>query len=675
MNRSNRVIDFLSRFDEISKQIKLPEFLKNYCVLSCIYEEAEKSCYLVSEKESDEKYLLKIRSCKNGRNFLELEHQRLCELAKNFPEEYKMSIYRKEANTEYLLKYYIQGTDLEKYQEQNRVLSVREVLCIVIGICKAIAKLHALTPPVLHRDIKPKNLIIDGRGNVHLIDFETSRTYKENKSKDTVFFGTEGSAAPEQYGYSQTDVRTDVYGIGKVLEFLYNENYHGQTEAGHAWWEIQKIIQKAVAFDPKHRYQSVSKLQSDLERVMKKTNEKYRIKKLQLIGTVEAVAAMILIVSAFFMLTGLRQQSDNADFVNSEVQDTSDRTDTEELEKDATAPHVYTTQSKEDAPGYIFDGGLEEALAVMLGKEEITEADYDQITKIVVDGNEVYGMDTDLQCSEIDVCHRAHGKFGIRGKIDDLSELSKMKNLKEVFLCDQNITDISPLEGLPIEGLYLAGNQIEDFSVVETMEELKVLCINDNPVSVMPDFSKCKRLETLAIEGNTFENLNFLENSTVVSLYICYVYVSDNDFSVLAGMPNLVALYSERNQYAFYEVLANLTMLKDLALWDYPGSDLSVLKSLSNLQFCVVGGNTVKSIAGVEYATNLEILYTEKTNITDISQIKNLHKLYQLKLSDNIEDYTPLFECDSLQIVVANPQQMDEIDSIENNHKFQFVEN
>lgn len=674
MSRNDMVKDFLNQFDEVRRQIELPKFLEGYHVLSCVYDGLEKSCYMVTDREADEKYLLKIRKCKNDRNVLGVEHQRICELAQAFPEEYKQSQYWKEGETEYLLKYYIQGMDLEKYQEQNRVLSTREVLRIVIEICKATARLHALTPPVLHRDIKPQNLIIDCSGKVHLIDFETTRTYKENKAKDTVFFGTEGNAAPEQYGYSQTDARTDVYGIGKVLEFLYQENFDCQTEAGMVCGKIQKIIKKAVAFDPEHRYQTVSGLQSDLERVMKKTDKRYLISRLRLIGAVEAVVAVILITSVFLMMTELHKRSDNADFANSEIQDTSKGKDTEE-DADTAEPQVDTTHPEADNPGLVFDGGLEEALAVMLGKEEITEADYDKITKIVVYGNKVYGMDTDLQRSEMDICHRAYDEYGFRGQIDDLSELSKMKNLKEILLYDQNITDISPLKGLPIEGLYLMGNQIEDFSVVETMGELKILCIGDNPVSVMPDLSKCRHLETLSIENITCDNLDFLENSTIVALYIQCLYVRDSDFSVLARMPNLVSLYSARNQYAFYEMLPDLSMLKRLALWEYTENDLAVLKSLPNLEAFWVGGDMVTSMAGVENAANLEELCIDGTNITDISPVKSLHKLFYLKIRENkIEDYTPLFECDSLRIVSANLQQMDEINSIESNHMFQFVE-
>lgn len=680
MNRDDMVKDFLRQFDQVNAQIELPEFLKGYHVVSCVYDRTEKSCYLVADRETDEKYLLKIRSCKDDRNVLDLEHQRICELAQVFPEEYRTSLYWKENETEYLLKSYIQGMDLEKYQEKNRVLSVLEILRIVVDICKITAKLHALTPPVLHRDIKPKNLIIDYRGKVHLIDFETSRNYKENKGKDTVFFGTEGNAAPEQYGYSQTDVRTDVYGIGKVLEFLYNENAGFQTGERMTYRRIQKIIQKAIAFDPAQRYQSVSKLQCALEKVMNRVDGRHLIKKLRLVGAVEVIAAGLLIFAAFFMAAGFHKRPEDAVLEKGEPQAVAKQSKAGSLGEEQVEPETKDLGGepinlRTEEPSWLLDGGLKEAIETVLGKEEIAKEDYDQITRIAVVGNRIYGMDADLQSLEEEMCHREFGVYHIKGEIEDLSELSKMRNLKEVFLCDQNITDIRPLAGLPIESLYLAGNQIADFSVVETLEQLRVLCISDNPVSVLPDTSKCRQLETVVLDENTYEDLEFLENSTVGNLYICNIFVNNDDFSALDRMPNLHFLYSESNQYSFYEELPNLSRLKGLALWDYIGRDLSVVKSLPHIEFLAVGGDIVKSMAGIEGAANLDILCIDGTAITDISLIKELHRLTYLKIKGNaVEDYTPLFECNSLRTVSANPGQKEKIDSIDSNHIFQIVE-
>lgn len=631
MNRDDFLEDFLKQFDEISGQTELPAFLKDYCVLSCIYDREGKSCYLVADRDTDVKYFLKVRACNDGRSVLEIEHQRISELTQVFPEEYKPSAYWKQDETEYLLKFYIPGMDLEKYQDKHRVLRMQEILRIAIETCEAAAKLHALSPPVLHRDIKPKNLIIDYQGKVHLIDFETSRNYKENKSKDTLFFGTEGNAAPEQYGYSQTDVRTDVYGIGKVLEFLYDENADCQPEKRTAFRKLKKIIQKATAFDPAHRYPSVLALLYDLKKLMKKADAKQTVKRLRLIGTLEAVVAVILVFAVIFMGEQFHRKPQT-------------------IGKVADKPQIASETS-------------------------LPIEDYDQITKVVVIGDQIYGMDTDLQSMEEELCCYSNDHYRVKGEIDDISELAKMDHLKEIILQDQKITDITPLAGLPIERLYLMGNQIKDFSVVETMEQLRVLCIADNPVSVLPDLAKCRKLETVSLGGNVYENLDFLEDSTVGTLYIENIYVKDKDFSVLSRLSNLYYLYSSENQYAFYEELPNLSALKGLVLWGYIGKDLSIVKSFPGIENLTVTGDIVKSMEGVEEASNLTNLAIDFTSITDISLVKKLHRLSYIKIKDlAIEDYSPLFACDSLRTVSANSVQKEEIDAVNKDHFFEFVD-
>lgn len=677
MSRDDVVKDFLQQFNAASGLRELPEFLKGYQAVSCIYDRAEKSCYLVADRETDEKYLLKIRGCKDGRNVLELEHQRICELAQVFPEEYKESLYWKENETEYLLKFYIQGVDLEKYQEKNRVLSVQEILHIVIGICEETIKLHALVPPVLHRDIKPKNLIIDHRGKVHLIDFETSRNYEESKPKDTVLLGTEGSAAPEQYGYCQTDVRTDVYGIGKVLEFLYNENVGCQTGERMINRRIERIIQKAIAFDPAHRYQSASELQCALEKVMNRVDGRYLTRKLCLIGAIEAVVAIFLVFTALFMIAEFHKQPEDADLKKDEAQAISEQSETESPGEEPAAEDSGGKQIEPETKekNRILDSGIKEVLKTVLGKEKITEKDYDQITKLVVFGDQVYGADASLAGLENKRRLRYDDSSCIKGGIEDISELSKMRNLKEVCLCDQNITDISPLAGMAIEKLYLVGNQIEDFSVVETLGQLKELSIADNPVSVLPDMSKCRYLERVSLDENTYENLEFLENSTAGTLCICNMYVKNDDFSALSRMPNLYDLQTLNNQYSLYEELLNLSQLKELMLWEYIGKDLSILKSLPQIEFLVVTGRLVKSMEGVENAANMRDLCIDATEITDISPVKELHGLTYFKIKGlAIEDYSPLFECDSLRLLDADKSQEKKINSINSNHIFEISE-
>ena len=77
--------------------------------------------------------------------------------------------------------------------------------------------LHSQKPPCIYRDVKPANMILRPDNTVALIDFGIARTYKPGQREDTVILGTRGYAAPEQFGGSQTDARTDIFGLGMTM--------------------------------------------------------------------------------------------------------------------------------------------------------------------------------------------------------------------------------------------------------------------------------------------------------------------------------------------------------------------------------------------------------------------------------------------------------------------------
>lgn len=660
LEKQSIIRDFLRQYDAGENQIDLPEFLEEYHILSCIYEKTVKSCYLVADSKTDEKYLLKINKNQNGLGTLKAEHKRLCQLSEAFPEEYKKSTYQEEQGTEYLLKNYIQGMDLDDYQERNRLLTVQEVLRIVIQICEIVEKLHAFTPPILHRDIKPKNLIMDYKGTPHLIDFETARNYSENKSKDTILLGTEGNAAPEQYGYSQTDVRTDVYGIGKVLEFLCVENDVYKIKNARVGRKIKKIVATATAFDPAHRYQSVSMFKRALKKVFYRVDERHLLKKIHMIGAFEAAAAIILICAAVWQGSIFNQQTVSTKPDTGKTSDASKSSKTNIPQKTAS-----------DGQALFHTGDMADVTRTITGKKKPTQEDYEQITSIAVIGNQIYEAETGLE-EMVDYSDFKNNL--INGGITDISLLSNMTNLKEVFLCDQNISDISPLEGLPIENLYLSANQISDFSAIETLDRLKVLFIVDNPVSILPDFSKLKQLLRLNLCGNIYENLDFLEKSTVGSLDIRNIHVKSEDFSVLQKMKNLTNLWTAQNQQALYAVLPKLKQLTELGLWDYRENDLSIIKSFPQLEHLFVSGRTLNNLTGIEAAANLRQLHIDGAAITNISIIEKLKFITYFKITGNdIKDYAPLFKCNSLQYVNADEGQKKEIEQANPKHTFQII--
>ena len=139
---------------------------------------------------------------------------------------------------------------------------------LFLQICFAVRELHeCINPPVIHRDLKPSNIIISPSGP-QLIDFGIARLWHEDAECDTTHFGTRCYAPPEQFGFGQTSVRSDIYALGKVLFFCLTGRQPPNAidvssceEAGVAH-SIARVICKACAFDPRERYASVRELSS-----------------------------------------------------------------------------------------------------------------------------------------------------------------------------------------------------------------------------------------------------------------------------------------------------------------------------------------------------------------------------------------------------------------------------
>ena len=137
---------------------------------------------------------------------------------------------------------YIQGNSLEQVPATEK-----QVTKWLIELCKVLWLLHS--NHILHRDIKPSNILLGGDGHIRLIDFDAAREEKKYAENDTCMIGTRGYAAPEQYGYSQTDERTDIYAFGVTAQELL-----GKAAEKLRW---KRILKKCTQFAPKKRYRHV----------------------------------------------------------------------------------------------------------------------------------------------------------------------------------------------------------------------------------------------------------------------------------------------------------------------------------------------------------------------------------------------------------------------------------
>lgn len=160
-------------------------------------------------------------------------------------------------NGQIVLEEYIDGLTVAQVMELDKYRSsgARKVL---FGVCDALTTLHKRG--IIHRDVKPENVIIEKSGRVVLIDLNASRM-ESGASKDTVIMGTVGYASPEQLGLSQTDARTDIYAAG----VLYNVMLTGQhPSVSIASGKAGRIVRKCTAVNPDERYQTAAELWSAL---------------------------------------------------------------------------------------------------------------------------------------------------------------------------------------------------------------------------------------------------------------------------------------------------------------------------------------------------------------------------------------------------------------------------
>lgn len=173
-------------------------------------------------------------------------------------------------NVIYVVMDYIEGEPLSKILEQYGAQPQEIVIEWAKELAGVLEYLHMQDPPIIYRDMKPANIMLQPNGNIKLIDFGIAREYKEQNVEDTVSLGTKGYAAPEQFGgKGQTDPRTDIYCLGVTLYHLVTgqnpceppyelypiRHWKPELSAG-----LESIILKCTQMNPQDRYSSCAEL-------------------------------------------------------------------------------------------------------------------------------------------------------------------------------------------------------------------------------------------------------------------------------------------------------------------------------------------------------------------------------------------------------------------------------
>jgi predicted Ser/Thr protein kinase len=163
-----------------------------------------------------------------------------------------------------IVREYVYGASLAACVAEAGRMGETAAARVVADVCDAVAALHG--QGIVHRDVSPKNVILSPRGAI-LIDLGIARAYVEGAQRDTTRLGTWGFASPEQYGFAQTDGRSDVYSVGCLLGYMLTgvtpdaEGYAAAlADTAVVRPELRRIVEKACSFEPSERYQSAGAL-------------------------------------------------------------------------------------------------------------------------------------------------------------------------------------------------------------------------------------------------------------------------------------------------------------------------------------------------------------------------------------------------------------------------------
>ena len=261
---------------------------ERFRLLKLVHSSDKTKIFLVEEIATCQKFLLKVIN-RTGLLYSQIAKIKNATLPKIY------HVAESDSAT-YVVEEYLQGMDLQEYLDLRGKLNEQITCRLAIEVCDCLQELHKWH--IIHRDIKPSNLFLTNAGKVKLIDFDAARLEKPGKFADTRFIGTPGFAAPEQYGFHQTDERTDIYSLGLTLKLLMGyENYHGF---------LLPVLAKCTEFDPNKRFDSARSLKRAI--IRRRRFHKWK-------NLVACACLGVISLGSYFLFPSVAQKLSSSDFI------------------------------------------------------------------------------------------------------------------------------------------------------------------------------------------------------------------------------------------------------------------------------------------------------------------------------------------------------------------------
>ena len=611
--------DFLEIYSSsVLADISLPEsFNAQYSLLSCL-KEGRRSVYLVRDR-AGLPAVLKIQP-RGGEDSLRREYELLRSLS--HPQLPRALAYFVHGDMEYMLREYVPGMSLQELVESRGPLSPAQAAVAAKSLCRALAYLHSQDPPVIHRDIKPQNIVIGRDLLCHVIDLGAARRHRPEQSGDTVLLGTEATAPPEQFGYRQTDQRSDIYSVGMLLRFMLSGSLEPLPRlCGCA--RLRRIARRCTAFDPRRRYHSASAL--------------LRALSFPRPALWAVLPALVLAVALLLSVPRLRADTDS--------------------------PFARALSFLPEQTLQVDSPLLEEALRIELGLSEgeaIPSARLSEVEQLIVCGQELPGALREHELM-LETAHDLYSGQTMHGDIDDgdLSLLARCTNLRVLVLDYQQIEDISPLEGLPLEYLSLTGNQVRDIGPLSGCAGLQILDLGENPVRDIQLLRGLTMLRELNVEATGLTSLDVLSGSKLEKLNARSTWVTD--YGVLADCQGLRSLIAGDLPAGAWEGIGGLTGLEEWRVYSSSGLDFSALEGMERLRDLDVYDSSISNPEALAMLPQLQYLNLGETGLRSLDFVPGMPALTSIDLRENpIEDFGVLLHCPQLRDLNISSWQLEQ---------------
>lgn len=664
--------DFIRQFQQVLEEAPLPaRILSRWQPESCLSHREDGEVWLLRDAE-EKRFILKTDRA--GRRDLAGEFELLRrftpELAGKVPEA---ADYFEEGGVRYLIRTWLPGQSLSQIQEKEGVFSPERCVHAGEALCLLLERIHGMEPPVIHRDIKPENIILSPSGQPCLIDFDIAREYKAGQGADTVFMGTRRTAAPEQYGYAQTDERTDLYALGVTLRYMLTGSYEPEAlEQVDCPKRLKCCLQKATAFSPDDRYRSAKEFRLAL------TGAENTGKLRWLLPVFVCAAAVILGV---FIGRNGRTGGQEAPVSVEAGTDGQGRDTSDALQTPVDGQDVSDSVQPGADEAVNFDNALlEQAVRAELGMPEgvITEGDLARVERLALVGFTLLDREQDYRYTIFSYVDEAPQEGEPFGDISDLSLLAEMPNLKELYLCGQQIEDLTPLKGLPIRRLYLCDNNITDLAPLADIITLQILYIGNNPAKDLSPLASLHNLKELLLDSGEWDDpvdsfAPLGEISQLEWLSLNNRIPADGDWTPLEKLDSLRELKLWHPPADKLVCLGGMDSLTSLAVGEFECEEPVAIYAPQITYFGMLGGlEDLEILKGLTNLEHLDLVGLENVSLEPLLEL-TLLRLLSVNACSGL-DYSVLARMPSLEEVHAwDRQALEEIEATCPDRNFELV--